>query len=267
MSTAQNALIFTTLLACAAAQADTVAGVYVGGHYWWMDSDAYAEAANGLGGTTRADFDFGSEGQGSLWLAVEHPIPALPNLMVRYNQLGGKDVTTLAGDIEIDGKLYQAGSELVLDARLDHLDFVLYYELLDNDLVELDLGLNIKWGDFELRGSGIIEGADSEGNSESISANYSIGYSGVLPLLYAAGKVAIPTTGISLFGEVSGLAYQDHKLYDAQIGIGYDIIDNPLLVLTGQLGYRVFKAKSDDLDDIAAELNFDGAFMGLVAHF
>lgn len=260
-------LMFTSLLASAAVQADTLAGVYVGGHYWRMDSDAYAEGDNGLGGTTRADFDFGSEGQGALWLAIEHPIPLLPNVMARYNQLGGKDVTTLAGDIEIDNKLYQGGTELVLDARLDHVDLVFYYELLDNDLASLDLGLNLKLGDFELRGTGTIEGSDSEGNSVAESASYSLSYSGVVPLPYIAGQLALPTTGISLFAEISGLAYQDHKLYDAQFGLGYDVIDNPAVVITGQLGYRVLKIKSDDLDEIAAELNFDGAFAGVVAHF
>lgn len=267
MTKHKMALTLAGLLASTAAQADTLAGVYVGGQYWRMDSDAYAQADNGLGGTTRADFDFGSQGQGALWLAIEHPIPLLPNLMARYNQLGGEDVTTLAGDIEIDDKLYQGGTELVLDARLDHVDLVLYYELLDNDLASLDLGLNLKLGDFELSGTGIATGEDSDGNTVYESLRYSVSYNGVVPLAYAAAKVAIPATGISLFGDLSGLAYQDHKLYDAQFGIGYDLIDNPAIVVTGQLGYRVLKIKSDDLDEIAAELNFDGAYAGLVAHF
>lgn len=267
MSKHQIALILAGLLASAVAQADSLAGIYAGAHYWDTSSDAYLSGDNGLGDTTRADFDFGKGGKGSFWLAIEHPLPLLPNLMARYNQLGGEDVTTLAGDIEIDDKLYQGGTDLVLDARLDHVDLVLYYELLDNDLASLDLGLNLKLGDFELSGTGIATGEDSDGNTVYESLRYSVSYNGVVPLAYAAAKVAIPGSGLSLFGDISGLAYQDHKLYDGQLGVGYDLLDNPVMILTAQLGYRVFRLQSDDIDALQGELRFDGGFAGLVAHF
>lgn len=148
---------------------------------------------------------------------------------------------------------------MALDAKLDHVDAVLYYELLDNDLVSLDLGLNIKVGDFELTGVG----EDPSGAAISASGSYS----GPIPLLYAAGEIGLPLTGLGLFGEVSGLAYSGNQFYDAQAGLGYNVLDNPAIVLTAQLGYRIFKLKAEDLDDINADIQFDGAFAGLVAHF
>ena len=248
------ALTLGALLTATAAQADTLGGIYVGAQYWDLASDGTINDDN-----ASADFDLGDDAKGSVWIAIEHPIPLLPNFKARYNQLDGEGVATLNGAITIDGVTFADDTEMALDAKLDHVDAVLYYELLDNDLVSLDLGLNIKVGDFELTGVG----EDPDGNGVTQSGSYS----GPIPLLYAAGEIGLPLTGLGLFGEVSGLAYSGNQFYDAQAGLGYNFLDNPAIVLTGQLGYRIFKLKAEDLDDINADIQFDGAFAGLVAHF
>lgn len=248
------ALTLGALLTATAVQADTLGGIYVGAQYWDLASDGTINDDN-----ASADFDLGDDAKGSVWIAIEHPIPLLPNFKARYNQLDGEGVATLNGEIVIDDKTFADDTEMALDAKLDHVDAVLYYELLDNDLVSLDLGLNIKVGDFELTGVG----EDPSGAAISASGSYS----GPIPLLYAAGEIGLPLTGLGLFGEVSGLAYSGNQFYDAQAGLGYNVLDNPAIVLTAQLGYRIFKLKAEDLDDINADIQFDGAFAGLVAHF
>lgn len=248
------ALAVGALLTAAAAQADTIGGIYVGAQYWDLASDGTINDDN-----ASADFDLGDDAKGSVWIAIEHPIPLLPNFKARYNQLDGEGVATLNGAITIDDVTFADDTEMALDAKLDHVDAVLYYELLDNDLVSLDLGLNIKVGDFELTAIGESPAGDAVTQSGS--------YSGPIPLLYAAGQIGLPLTGLGVFGEVSGLAYSGNQFYDAQAGVGYNFLDNPAIVLTGQVGYRIFKLKADDLDDINADIQFDGAFAGLVAHF
>jgi outer membrane protein len=247
-------LAMGALLASGAAQADFVGGIYVGAQYWDMASDGVLKGDN-----ASTSFDLGDGGKGSVWVALEHPIPLLPNLKVRYNQLDGEGSATLNGDINIDGNIFAASSNMALDAELNHADLVLYYELLDNALVSLDVGVNVKVGDFKISATGF------DANGAAIS--YEGKHSGPVPMLYASGIVGLPLTGLSAFAEVSGLAYSGNQAYDAQIGIGYDIIDNLLIDLTAQVGYRAFKLKSDDFDDIDADIDFDGAFVGLVAHF
>lgn len=254
MTKHKMALAFTALLAATTAQADTLGGIYVGAQYWDLASDGTINDDN-----ASADFDLGDDAKGSVWIAIEHPIPLLPNFKARYNQLDGEGVATLNGNIDIDGEIFASGTDMSLDAKLDHVDAVLYYELLDNDLVSFDLGLNVKVGDFELTATGV------DPNGVAISQSGS--YSGPIPLLYAAGEVGLPLTGLGVFGEVSGLAYSGNQFYDAQAGVGYNFLDNPAIVLTGQLGYRIFKLKAEDLDDINADVQFDGAFAGVVAHF
>ncbi len=254
MTKHKMALALSALLAAGVAQADTLGGIYVGAQYWDLASDGTIEDQS-----ASATFDLGDEAKGSAWIAIEHPIPLLPNFKARYNQLDGEGVATLNGEIVIDDKTFADDTEMTLDAKLDHVDAVLYYEILDNDLVALDLGLNIKVGDFELTGVG----EDPTGAAITASGSYS----GPIPLLYAAGEVGLPLTGLGVFGEVSGLAYSGNQFYDAQAGVGYNVLDNPAIVLTAQLGYRIFKLKAEDLDDINADLDFDGAFAGVVAHF
>ena len=256
MTKHKMALALTALLAATTAQADTLAGIYVGAQYWDLASDGTIEDQDQ---NASATFDLGDEAKGSAWIAIEHPIPLLPNIKARYNQLDGQGSAMASGNIIIDGSEFSAEQPIDLDTKLDHADLVLYYELLDNDLVSLDLGLNVKVGDFELTATGV----DPDGAAISQSGSYS----GPIPLLYAAGEVGLPLTGLGVFGEVSGLAYSGNQFYDAQAGVGYNVLDNPAIVLTAQLGYRIFKLKAEDLDDINADIDFDGAFAGVVAHF
>lgn len=256
MTKHKMALALTALLAATMAQADTLGGIYVGAQYWDLASDGTIKDEEH---NASATFDLGDEAKGSAWIAIEHPIPLLPNFKARYNQLDGEGSAIATGNIIIDGSEFSSEQPINLDAKLDHADLVLYYELLDNDLVALDLGLNVKLGDFELTATGV----DPVGGPISQSGSYS----GPIPLLYAAGEIGLPLTGLGVFGEVSGLAYSGNQLYDAQAGVGYNFLDNPAIVLTGQLGYRIFKLKAEDLDEINADIQFDGAFAGVVAHF
>ena len=130
-----------TLLACAllgslvgtSAQAATVVGFKVGGDYWKADTNGtFAER-----GRSQQEFNYDSSSQGSIWVAVEHPIPLVPNVKIRQNSLdadGSADVT----DFNFGGTSYTGN--VTTNTDLSNTDFVLYYEILDNDIVSLDLG-------------------------------------------------------------------------------------------------------------------------------
>ncbi|WP_354622704.1 TIGR04219 family outer membrane beta-barrel protein [Psychromonas sp. MME2] len=244
-------LLFTPL----AVQADTIAGLYAGAQIWNMESSG----SFGEDGTMQS-FNLDDKTKGSFWVALEHPIPVIPNIKIRYNQLdvkGYSDVNNLEfGDYTFTG-------HASVDAKLDHFDFILYYEILDNDIVSLDLGLNAKYGDFKVKLDGTVE--DNQGNSLSQSAEES--YNGVIPLGYVAAEIGLPFTGLGVYGEVNWIGYDDHHVHDIQGGIFWNMIETLAIDATVQFGYRDIKFDIEDLSGIYADAEFKGAYAGLQLHF
>ncbi|MBW8191034.1 TIGR04219 family outer membrane beta-barrel protein [Neiella marina] len=237
-----------------ASQADTFAGVYMGAQYWDMNADG----GFGTGDLTQ-DYDLYDEGKGVIWVAVEHPVPLLPNFMLRYNQMdtdGSADVV----DFEFGGIVYDGKS--TVDAELDHIDMVMYYEILDNSLTSLDIGVNLKYGDYKVSVTGETTIGDTV-VEESSQENYK----GVIPMVYAASQLGIPGTGLSFFGEVNWIGVGDANAYDVQIGAQYLLIDNLAVDAGVQVGYRKVKFDIDDVSDLTIDAQFDGAFAGVMVHF
>ncbi len=57
------------------AQADTLLGVYLGGQSWDSQASGVFGELDNL-----ADFNLQDKRQGSYFIAVEHPVPVLPNI-------------------------------------------------------------------------------------------------------------------------------------------------------------------------------------------
>lgn len=239
------------------AQADTVLGIYVGGEAW----DASADGSLGNNGEMQQEFNYNDETFGSYYVAVEHPIPLVPNFKVRYTDLDLRGSTVLDENFEFDGNTYPAGTSAFTNAELSHFDYTLYYEILDNDLVSVDLGLSAKQfdGDFEVASAddGVIE--DITRSTQEVS--------GFVPLVYGRGEVGLPFTGLSAFAEGNFFALDGSKVNDFQVGIQWEFIDNMAVDMAIRAGYRSMMIELDDVDDIDTDLTVDGPFAGLQVHF
>ncbi|TCN82783.1 outer membrane protein [Shewanella fodinae] len=118
-------------------QAATVLGFKVGGDYWNADaSGTFAEK-----GQPQQEFGYDSSSRYSLWFAIEHPIPFLPNLKIRENHLD-EDGSLADADMSFSGISYTGETYANID--LSNTDFIGYYELLDNDILSLDVGAGYK---------------------------------------------------------------------------------------------------------------------------
>jgi len=229
------------------ANADTLGGLYVGAQAWQMGSDGSFGSAG-----SSAEFDFQDETQGVYYVALEHPIFFLPDLKLRYNNL------STSGDAEVSsfsfgGQTYNG--EVRANVDLSHTDFILYYELLDNGLISLDLGVNVKYLDGE------ITVVDKSGTNSQQSLRTPA------PLGYLKAELGLPLTGLSTFGELNYLTYDGHTLSDYQLGLAYQFIDNMAIDMNIHAGYRDVHFKLDDLDGVDTDINFNGAFAGLEVHF
>ncbi|MCJ8274614.1 MAG: TIGR04219 family outer membrane beta-barrel protein [Psychrosphaera sp.] len=254
--------ITTTAIALAACLtatnvcADTLLGVYAGVQTWNMDSEgSFGQVKNGV--SSSAAFAFEKETQNSYYVALEHPIPLVPNVKIKHNEMETNGDTTLTGTFVFGDDAFSVSSELATTVDLTNTDFILYYEILDNDLVTIDIGLNAKK----------VEGVLTVVDKNDATHNATETFTGYVPMLYGNFEIGLPFTGLGIFAEGSLLSVGDHTLYDYEAGIGYTFIDNLAIDMTIRLGYRAVKLELQDLDDVDTNLEFDGVFIGLEAHF
>lgn len=146
----------------------------------------------------------------TLEASVEHPIPLIPNVKYAYSSA--------------DADTYQYTKQ----------DFTLYYELLDNDLISLDVG------------AGSTYLSDGKLNNQK--------FKGYVPHLYAATEIGIPGTPLFIFGKGSGVSYSDYEMLDASAGIQY-AIGMGLFDVELQIGYRIQTFNLKGFDDLTVDVD------------
>ncbi|WP_214001136.1 TIGR04219 family outer membrane beta-barrel protein [Arsukibacterium sp.] len=234
------------------ATADTLLGVYVGGDGWQTD------VTGSFGNSEPApEFTFDNKTQGSYFIALEHPIPVLPNIRLAHNQLEADGVSLIDGDFSFGGEDFSVNTTVTNNVDLTNTDVVLYYEILDNSVVALDIGVNGK----HIKGSASVVEQTENGlqGEESVSQ--------WLPMLYVNSKVGLPLTGLDVFAQGSYIGWSDSRMYDVQAGVAYEIIDSLAVDVRLKVGYRAVNLRLDDLDNLYSNLDFKGAFAGIELHF
>ncbi|MCF6281705.1 MAG: TIGR04219 family outer membrane beta-barrel protein [Candidatus Polarisedimenticolaceae bacterium] len=240
------------LLLCTSAAHADFAGVTIGGAIWnHQPSGDFSYSEDGI--ATDIDFDdtlgLSTEAEGFFWLAIEHPIPFLPNLKLQRTQLSSEGEERVTQSVTFGDQIYTAGTDVKSSVSLNQTDIILYYEFLDN-VVSFDAGLNIK----------II---DAEFELTSSLANESVSETLYVPMLYAAARVDLPLTGVYLGGSGSLISMSGSSFSDYQFNVGYE----SAIGLGVEGGYRMQTLKIDDVSDLNTNFKFDGAYLGLFYHF
>ena len=146
--------------------------------------------------------------------SIEHPIPLIPNIKFAQSS--------------VDANTFKYTKQ----------DLTLYYELLDNDLISLDVG------------AGVTYLSDGELDSQS--------FEGYVPHVYAATEIGIPGTPLFIFGKGSGVSYSDYEMFDASAGIQYSI-GMGVFDLELQVGYRTQSFNLESFDDLPATLDAEAS--------
>lgn len=242
-------------LACAAllsttANADTILGGYIGAQAWNMGaSGGFAQ------NESIAEFEFDEETNNSFYAALEHPIPLIPNIKLARTTLDTTGSTVVDTQFTFGGEVYLVNSELDTTVDITATDYILYYEILDTDIVSIDLGVSAK----QIEGDFVV--VDQDGNTGSES------FDGFVPMAYGKVQLGLPLTGLGLYAEGSFLSIDDDSFTDYQVALTYSFVESLALDLTLQAGYRNTSLDVNDLDDVYADLEFDGVFIGLEFDF
>ncbi|WP_372782472.1 TIGR04219 family outer membrane beta-barrel protein [Litorivivens sp.] len=193
------------------------------------------------------DLNFDDDSANVFFVALEHPIPVLPNIRIGSTGIEVKETGTVSRTFNYEGQTYNQGQQVTSDIDLSHVDATLYYEILDN-FVSLDVGLTARKFDGEATISDGQKSASSE-------------IEGTLPLLYANARVSLPfLPGLYASGELHGIGYSGNSLIDTKIGLGYEIMG----IVGLELGMRSFVLDLEGDDDEEFNMTVDGAFIGVV---
>ena len=213
------------------AQADVI-GVKGDLSYW-----AYDGQANMAAQTAASDQDLERKGAAQLSLAIEHPVPLIPNAKIRYVNLKTQTENEVAG-------------QPVYDINMDHADFILYYEILDN-IVNADVGV----------------GATTLNGHVTTLALSKTDIDKTVPVIYATAGAKLPFTGLSAKAEANYAKNSDNEVRDAQAEIKYNFIDAILVDVGLKAGYRILDIKLNQDSNQETQLEFKGPYLGLEAHF
>lgn len=207
------AAAFTALLAMPS-QAATLAGGKVGADAWFMDADV-----------NNVEADDASTA-GSYYAALEHPLPLIPNAKIRQ--------TSVSVDVTRSDNV-----------DFDQIDFVAYYEFLDNDLVSVDAGVNLqRFQSGKFKGESFDEWQ---------------------PNLYVDARVGLVGTPLNVFATVSKGEFDGTSTLDAEAGLIYQL-GLVAADLNVRGGYRMIDHDFDYFNE-KAELDLTGFFVGAELDF
>ncbi len=241
----------TALLAPQLASADFLS-LYGGIEGWRVDPNA----AFGDNQQNSAAFNLNNDTATGFYIGFEHPVPLIPNIKLRRDTLDADGQTRLTGQFTLGGETYNATDTLATTIDLQQTDVIIYWELLDLDLLSFDIGLNAKHIDVDLTA---VKQDGTDPTSES--------FSGWIPMGYAAAEVGIPGLPLSLWAEGSYISYSGDKFYDARAALRYLLIETLPMDLTLSVGYRALVVDVDDLDGVFADIDFNGYYAGVEVRF
>lgn len=209
--------------------ADTLLGVYFGGDVWRSSMDG-SLSYNSTSFTSSYD----DTDNYRVYGRFEHPIPLVPNAALRMTNV----------DIE--------GSNGTDKISLKTIDYTLYYEFLDNDLVSLDAGLTVR---------------QISGDYVDVTNGIDASFDAPLPMGYLSAEVGLPFSPLSAFANVTAVGIAGDSYSDAEIGLAFMINPGYVLDWSVRAGFRSQKLDISDVDNVNANLTIEGVFLGLEGHF
>lgn len=250
-------------------------GLYLGGQIW------QSEASGSLGEeNTLIDFNLNKEQQINYSIGVKHPISSLPQVRISNTQLETSGQTTLTQKFYFNDKTFPIADTVDARYHVSYVDYTLYYALFDSAKFSLELGLTARDFNGDVTVSGTTKSDHDPCNDPNPSpddpcidrgntaiSSGTIKTDDMKPMLFVAANIRLPFNHLNVFAQADISLLNDHTLSDYQVGFSYDLIKITRMDLKVNLGYRVVNMEFEDLNRLYTDLEFKGAFVGMIAHF
>ena len=231
--------------------AATILGFQAGAGSWKHDpSGNFTASVADIGSSAdlKNDLNLAEKSEGYSYFLIEHPVPLIPNFKYINTKLSASGAGNITSTFTFNNQPYSQDNSITSSFVLDQTDAIFYYEILDNDLVSFDIGLNAKK-------------IDGKASAVSGASNESVTFSGTVPMLYAAAEIGLPA-GFALAGEISTLSIGDNEISDVSAKVTYTTDFN----LGIEAGIRTMSVKVD-VDNVLASMDFKGVFFGAFFKF
>ncbi|RVU31921.1 hypothetical protein EOE67_19530 [Rheinheimera riviphila] len=250
-------------------------GLYLGTQIWQSEPSGIFGEEN-----TLIDFNLNKEQQINYFIDVKHPISFLPNARISITTLDTSGKTTVTQKFDFNDKTFPIGGKVDASFNVRYVDYTFYYELFDQEKFSFELGLTARdlnadvtvTGATKSSGDGCNDPNPSPDSPCTDAGNTAISSSKIKtdeinPMLYVATNISLPLTNLSVFAQADFLLRDDHTFSDYQVGLSYDLMRSKMADFHVNLGYRVVKMEFENLNNLYTDLEFQGAFIGMVAHF
>ncbi len=242
--------LMITSMAAPLAHADTILGVYAGAGSW---NAAYSGDFGAPVSTSLKDLGVKDEKQNYFYIALEHPIPLVPNIRLEKMDVTSTQSANITKSFTFDKVVYNASEKVNSEFDLSHLDATLYYEILDN-WVNLDIGVTAR----------MFNGYAEATTSTNPIKTKKVDLDETLPMLYVKAQFDLPFSGLSVAAEGNAVSYSGSKLTDLQAKIAY--MFDGVFDIGVEGGYRSMSLTVDE-DDINTTFDMKGPYVALIAHF
>jgi outer membrane protein len=213
----------------------------------WQSSPAGTMGSTNISLDSTLNLD--KENGNYVFLALEHPIPLLPNIRLAHTDLQWAGQGLVTAGTSLDEVVFPVDQAVDVDLDLSHSDITFYYEILDN-IIDLDVGLTARLfdGQASLVGSLQQERVDVEA---------------VIPMIYGKAGIDMPFTGLTASLGGNWINVNEFRLIDWSAEVNYDFSIAPTLEAGLSIGYRSMLIDIDDRDELQTDAEFDGLFIGL----
>lgn len=215
-----------------------VLGLFVGGGTWKHDPTGTFSTIGDTSIDMVSDLAYSDESDSYFYAAFEHFVPLVPNVRV---EIASMEHTGTATNLTFNGVAALNGASSI---QLDTTDAIAYWRLLDN-WVNFDFGLNVR----QLEGDFFI-------------GTQTIPVSATVPMIYVAAQIDLPFTGFSVGADINTISISDVAYQDIRIRAIYEIG-----VVGVEVGLKSTTLELDALDNINADLEFEGLMIGAFLHF
>lgn len=241
-------MIVGFMVTAGSAQADLL-GARIGVDYWQVQPKL---SAGDPGKAGRLVLDDATE---LAWNGrFEHPLPLLPNIAVRYQHSDVSANAALTNSLVLAQKTFAAGTIASQHNSMKHIDLTGYYEVLDNPVLSLDLGLTAR-----LLQSDVGLTTSSTAASRELSV--------VLPMVFVDAEIGLWGTDTHWFFTGNYSRYQSDQNYDWRSGIAWRFIDIAMFQAHLRAGWQHSQTNISNRDQLDFTAANDGGFIGIDVDF
>ena len=239
----------TAVFGAAPVRADTLLGLYAGVGTWMQEFDGDITTDVSTVDVVD-DLALDDDDNAVFYVALEHGVPALPNVRGQYFNIDMTGSNRLARTIQFNGQTFGVSERVDAVLEFEQSDAIFYYQVLDNFLT-LDVGV-------------AISALEAAAEVSAAFRSERVEFDEIVPMLYGQARVDLPFSGGWAAVQVQGIGYDGSDLIEYNAHLGWE----SGVGLGIEAGWRAVHFGLDAFDEFdGAEIDITGPYAALNFHF